>query len=148
MADYASNPETVMKYLYSLLLGAFFSVIIVKGEVISWFRIQEMFMFEGFHMYGVIGSAVVIGAISIFLMRKFKMKSVSGDEIDIVPKPKKFKANFIGGSIFGLGWAMTGACPGPLYAHVGYGHTIMIIAIVFAVLGVYLYGVLRDRLPH
>ena len=137
-----------MKYVYSLLLGIFFSVVIVKGEIISWFRIQEMFMFEGFHMYGVIGSAVAVGAISIYLIKKFELKSISGEKIEIIKKPKIFKANFIGGTIFGLGWAMTGACPGPLYAHVGYGHTIIIISILFAILGVYFYGVLRDKLPH
>ena len=137
-----------MKYVYSLLLGIFFSFVLVKGEIISWFRIQEMFMFEGFHMYGVIGSAVTVGAISIYLIKKFELKSISGEKIEIKPKPKLFKANFIGGTMFGLGWAMTGACPGPLYAHVGYGHTIIIISILFAILGVYLYGVLREKLPH
>jgi uncharacterized membrane protein YedE/YeeE len=137
-----------MKYIYSLLLGALFSIIIVKGEVISWFRIQEMFRFESFHMFGVIGSAVAVGAISILLIKKFKIKSIKGDEIVIPEKPKKYKGNYFGGVLFGLGWAMTGACPGPLYAHIGYGHTIIIIAIVWAVLGVFVYGLIKNKLPH
>ncbi len=137
-----------MKYIYSILLGAFFSIVIVKGEVISWFRIQEMFRFESFHMYGVIGSAIAVGAISIFLIKKYKVKCINGEKIEIPNKPKMFKANYIGGTMFGLGWAMTGACPGPLYAHVGYGHTIIIVAILFALLGVFVYGVLKDKLPH
>ena len=137
-----------MKYIYSILLGAFFSIVIVKGEVISWFRIQEMFRFESFHMYGVIGSAVAVGVLSIFLIKRFNIKSINGEEIVIPPKPKMYKANFIGGTMFGLGWAMTGACPGPLYAHLGYGHTIIIIAILAAILGVFVYGILKEKLPH
>lgn len=137
-----------MKYFYSILLGAFFSIVIVKGEVISWFRIQEMFRFESFHMYGVIGSAVAVGALSIFLIKRFNVKSINGEKIEIPTKAKLFKANFIGGTMFGLGWAFTGACPGPLYAHLGYGHTIIIVAILSAILGVFLYGLLKDKLPH
>jgi uncharacterized membrane protein YedE/YeeE len=137
-----------MKYIYSILLGAFFSIIIVKGEVLSWFRIQEMFRFESFHMYGVIGSAVAVGALSIFLIKRFNIKSINGEKIEIPTKAKLFKANFIGGSLFGLGWAFTGACPGPLYALLGYGHTIIIVAILSAILGVFLYEVLKDKLPH
>ena len=137
-----------MRYIYSLLLGMFFSIIIVKGEIISWFRIQEMFLFEGFHMYGVIGSAVVVGAISILIIKKFQLTSATGEKIIIEDPPKMFKANFLGGTLFGLGWAMTGACPGPLYAHIGYGHFTIAIAILFAIFGVFIYGVVRDKLPH
>ena len=137
-----------MKNLYALILGIFFSTILVKGEIISWFRIQEMFLFQDFHMYGIIGSAIAVGALSIFLIKKFKLKDINGKPIEIVLKPKFFKANFFGGAVFGIGWAFTGACPGPLYAHVGYGHTIMLVAIVFALLGVYLYGLVRDKMPH
>ena len=137
-----------MKYIYSILLGAFFSIVIVKGEVISWFRIQEMFRFESFHMYGVIGSAVAVGALSILLIKRFNIKTINGEKIEIPPKPKMYKANFIGGSMFGLGWAMTGACPGPLYAHLGYGHTVIVIAILAAILGVFVYGILKEKLPH
>lgn len=137
-----------MKNLYALLIGIFFSIIIVKGEIISWFRIQEMFLFQDIHMYGVIGSAIAVGAISILLIKKFNIKDITGKPIEIKLKPKRYTANFVGGSIFGLGWALTGACPGPLYAHVGYGHTIMLVAILFAVLGVYIYGLIHTKIAH
>ena len=137
-----------MKYFYAILSGMFFSIAIVKGEVISWFRIQEMFLFESFHMYGVIGSAVVVGAISLFLFKKFNIKTIDGQDIELEEKPLKPKSNLIGGIFFGLGWAMTGACPGPLYAHVGYGHTIVIVSIMCAVMGVFTYGLIKDKLPH
>ena len=148
MVNSSSNSKAVMKYIYAILLGMFFSISIVKGEVISWFRIQEMFLFESFHMYGVIGSAVVVGAISLFLIKKFNIKTVNGQDTELAPKPLKPKSNFIGGTLFGLGWAMTGACPGPLYALLGYGHTIIIMSILCAIMGVFTYGVIRDNLPH
>jgi len=137
-----------MKFIYAILLGMFFSICIVKGEVISWFRIQEMFLFQSFHMYGVIGSAVAVGALSLFLIKKFKIKSITGQDASPEPKELKAKANFIGGALFGLGWAMTGACPGPLYAHLGYGHTIMVVSILCAIFGVFVYGTIREKLPH
>lgn len=99
-------------------------------------------------MYGVIGSAIAVGAISILLIKKFNIKDITGKPIEIKLKPKRYTANFVGGSIFGLGWALTGACPGPLYAHVGYGHTIMLVAILFAVLGVYIYGLIHTKIAH
>lgn len=107
-----------------------------------------MFMFESFHMYGVIGSAIAVGALSIFLIKKYQLKSIKGEPIVVEPKTRRLKANFIGGTIFGLGWAMTGACPGPLYALFGYGHTIIIIAILCAILGVFTYGIIKDKLPQ
>ncbi|MGB0402920.1 MAG: DUF6691 family protein [Salibacteraceae bacterium] len=137
-----------MKRVFAFLIGVFFSTVLIKGEVISWFRIQEMFRFESFHMFGIIGSAVCVGAISVFLIKKFNLSDINGNPIVIKPKPKQYKANLLGGTIFGLGWAFSGACPGPLYAHVGYGHTTMVITILFAVLGVYVYGIIRDKLPH
>lgn len=137
-----------MKYIYAILLGMFFSVPLVKGEVISWFRIQEMFLFENFHMYGVIGSAILVGALSLFLIKKFKIKTIEKEEVVLVPKPLRFKSNLIGGVLFGLGWAMTGACPGPIYAHIGYGSSIMIVSILCALTGVFLYEVIKDKLPH
>lgn len=137
-----------MKYLKALVLGGFFGVIAVKAEVISWFRIQEMFWFESFHMYGVIGSAVVVGAISVFLLKKFKVKSTDGSLIDPQPKPFNKIGNFTGGIIFGLGWALTGACPGPLYALAGSGYSIFFLAIAAAILGVIVYGLVRKYLPH
>jgi uncharacterized protein len=136
------------KNIYALLVGMLFSTALVKGEVISWFRIQEMFMFKSFHMYGIIGSAIAVGALSLFLIRRFNLKTIDGKPVVLGDKVLKPKANFRGGVLFGLGWAMTGSCPGPLYAHLGYGHTIMLIGIVFAILGVYVYGIIRNKLPH
>ena len=137
-----------MKYIYAVLLGVLFSVPLVKGEVISWFRIQEMFLFENFHMYGVIGSAIAVGAISIFLIKKLQIKTIQGEDVVLNPKPLKFKPNFIGGVLFGLGWAMTGACPGPIYAHIGYGSSIMLVSVLCALTGVFVYGLVKDKLPR
>ena len=136
-----------MKNLKFLVLGIVFGFILIKGEVISWFRIQEMFRFQSFHMYGVICSAIVIGMISIFIIKKFNIKTFSGAEIKIAPK-EFTKGNIIGGLMFGLGWAMTGACPGPLYALIGSGSLIVIVILLSAVFGTYMYGVLKDKLPH
>ncbi|MDZ4665477.1 MAG: DUF6691 family protein [Bacteroidota bacterium] len=136
-----------MKNLKFLVLGIMFGFILIKGEVISWFRIQEMFRFQSFHMYGVICSAIAIGMISILIIKKFKIKTFSGEEIKIAPK-EFTKGNVIGGLMFGLGWAMTGACPGPLYALIGSGSLIVIVILLSAVFGTYIYGVLKDKLPH
>lgn len=130
-----------------LILGFIFGVILIKAEVISWFRIQEMFKFQAFQMYGIIGSAVIIGIISVFLIKKYNAKTISGDEIKI--EPKKFSiGNIIGGLMFGLGWAMTGACPGPLFALVGRGLLIIGVVLLSAVFGTYVYGIMKDKLPH
>ncbi len=130
-----------------LLMGFIFGFILIKAEVVSWFRIQEMFRFQAFHMYGIIGCAVVIGMISVWLIKKYNVKTVGGDEIIIAPK-EFTKGNIFGGLLFGLGWAMTGACPGPLYALVGSGLLIIAVVLLSAVFGTYMYGVLKDRLPH
>ncbi len=137
-----------MKHLYALLLGALFGGILVKAEVLSWFRIQEMFWFQSFHMYGTIGSAVAVGALSLQIFKRFKATSMSGDLID--PATKKFnkKGNLLGGIIFGCGWALTGACPGPLFALVGSGYGIMLASILSAMLGVWFYGTVRGKLPR
>ena len=136
-----------MKNFKFLLIGMAFGIILIKAEVISWFRIQEMFRFQAFHMYGIIGSAIVVGMISIQLIKKYNIKTFSGEEIKI--EPKQFTlGNIIGGLMFGLGWAMTGACPGPLYALIGSGLPIIIVVLLSAVFGTYVYGVLRDKLPH
>ena len=137
-----------MQLIKSLLLGTFFGFVLVKAEVVSWFRIQEMFRFESFHMYGVIGNAVLVGIVSIWLLRTFRVKSLTGEVIAPKNKPLNVVANITGGIIFGLGWALTGACPGPLYALLGSEHTIILVMIVSAMAGVYVYGVLRPRLPH
>jgi len=136
-----------MKNIKFLFLGTLFGIILVKAEVISWFRIQEMFRFQAFHMYGTIMSAIAVGAISIFLIKKFKVKTFSGEEIKIAPK-EFTKGNVIGGFMFGLGWAMTGACPGPLYALVGSGLLIIAVVLLSAVFGTYIYGIMKDKLPH
>src|SRR5579872_1294042 len=136
-----------MKNSKFLLLGICFGFILVKAEVISWFRIQEMFRFQSFHMYGVMMSAMAVGITSIFLIKKFNVKTIHGGEIKI--EPKKFTwGTVFGGLIFGLGWAMTGACPGPLYALVGSGVSVIIIALLSAVFGTFIYGVFKEKLPH
>ncbi|MBS1919677.1 MAG: YeeE/YedE family protein [Bacteroidetes bacterium] len=128
-------------------VGIVFGIFLVKSEVISWFRIQEMFRFQSFYMYGVIGSAIVTGIISIQLIKKFKVKSIHGEAIDLHPKPFT-KGQIFGGLIFGFGWALTGACPGPLFALVGSGALVIVVALSSAVAGTWVYGLLRDRLPH
>jgi uncharacterized membrane protein YedE/YeeE len=137
-----------MKHIYSILLGMLFGGILVKAEVLSWFRIQEMFWFQSFHMYGIIGSAIAVGAISLWLISRFDAKSLSGEIISPAPKVFNKKGNLIGGIIFGFGWALTGACPGPLYALVGSGYGIILVSILAAMFGVVVYGRLKDKLPH
>jgi uncharacterized membrane protein YedE/YeeE len=127
--------------------GILFGIILVKSEVISWFRIQEMFRLQSFHMYGVIGSAVVVGIISVFLIKKFKLKSVEGEAIKL--EPKKFnKGQIYGGLTFGLGWAITGACPGPLFAQIGTGALVIVVTLLSAIAGTWVYGKLKAKLPH
>lgn len=136
-----------MNKLKFLALGFIFGFILIKAEVISWFRIQEMFKFQAFHMYGIIGIAVMVGVLSVFLIKKYNVKTIAGDEIKI--EPKKFTiGNVIGGLMFGLGWAMTGACPGPLYALIGSGLGIIAVVLFSAVIGTWTYGKLKDKLPH
>ncbi len=137
-----------MKLLKFLALGIFFGVVLTKAEIISWFRIQEMFRFQAFHMYGIIGSAVVLGAIWVYLIKKYKVKDIDGEEIVIPPKQHTWFRYIIGGTIFGMGWAMTGACPGPSFALVGYGYWSYLIVIFFGVVGTYVYGKLQKYLPH
>lgn len=129
------------------LVGILFGVVFIKAEIISWFRIQEMFRLQSFHMYGVIGTAVVMGAISVFLIKKFKVKTIHGEAITF--SDKKFnKGQILGGLCFGFGWAMTGACPGPLFAQVATGAFAVLVVIASATLGTWVYGKFRDRLPH
>ncbi len=128
-------------------LGVVFGIILVKSEVISWYRIQEMFRLQAFHMYGVIGSAVAVGAFSVFLIKKFKTQSIEGEEIEFHSRPFS-KGNIIGGLLFGFGWAMTGACPGPLYAQIGAGGAITVITLLAALAGTWVYGYFREKLPH
>ena len=137
-----------MKFLKFLLVGIFFGIILVKSEAVSWYRIFEMFKFQSFHMYGIIGSAVVLGTISVWAIKKFRVKSIEGKEINLPPKDKSFTRYILGGTIFGLGWALAGACPGPMYILLGAGFFSMLIVIAAATLGTFAYGVLRNKLPH
>jgi len=136
-----------MTYLKYLLVGTGFGFVLTKSEAVSWFRIQEMFRFQSFHMYGLIISAVLVAMVSIQLIKRFEIKTISGEPISLEPKEFSW-GNVFGGTTFGLGWAMTGACPGPLYALVGAGVPVMAVAVVAALSGVWVYGLIRVRLPH
>lgn len=136
-----------MVYVLVLLLGVFFGMILTNGEVISWFRIQEMFHFDSFHMYGVIGSAIAVGALSMLILRKLNARSLNGDPI-VVEQKQMGKGTILGGLLFGAGWAMTGACPGPLYALVGNGYGAFLLALLSAIAGALVYGLVREKLPH
>ena len=144
-----NEKNSLGRLLPYLIIGVYFGIVFTKSEVISWFRIQEMFRFQSFHMYGIIGSAVVVAMISVQLIKRFKMKDMDGNEINIPPKELGSGTRYwLGGTIFGLGWALTGACPGPMFALVGNGVTVMLVTIVAAVAGTFAYGVLRPKLPH
>jgi uncharacterized protein len=138
--------ETAGQLIKYLILGILFGIVLVKAEIISWFRIQEMFRLQSFFMYGVIGSAILVGMISIQLIKRFKIKTLDGESVEIADKKFK-KGQIIGGFIFGLGWALTGACPGPLFAQLGYGFTVVAVTLLSAVAGTWVYGRFADRLP-
>lgn len=137
--------KNLIKYI---LLGVLFGIVMTKSEAVSWFRIQEMFLFQSIHMYGIIGVAVMLGATYVLIIKRFSLKSITGDRIKIPPKAMSIPRYLFGGIIFGLGWSMTGACPGPMYTLVGHGYFIMLVVIASAVAGTYVYGALRDKLPH
>ena len=137
-----------MKFIKFLLLGIIFGIIMAKAEIISWYRIFEMFRFESFHMYGVIGSAVTIGTLAVAIIKKYNIQTIYGDQISLNPKEKSISRYIFGGIIFGVGWAMTGACPGPLFVLLGYGVYPILIVIVGALLGTTLYGIIKHKLPH
>lgn len=137
-----------MKYIKFLVLGIIFGILIVKSEAVSWYRIFEMFRFESFHMYGIIGSAVITGVILMQIAKRFKFKNTQGKAMSLPDKDKGYVRYIVGGTIFGLGWALSGACPGPMYILLGTGLFSMLIVIAGALLGTYAYGVLRDKLPH
>ena len=128
-------------------LGILFGIVFTKAEIISWFRIQEMFRFQSFHMYGIIGSAILVAMISVAIIRKFNIKTIYGEPIKINSKTFN-KGQIYGGLIFGFGWAITGACPGPLYAQIGAGTSVIIVTLLSAIAGTWSYGFLRDRLPR
>lgn len=130
-----------------LITGILFGIVFVKAEIISWFRIQEMFRLQSFHMYGVIGSAVVVGALSVFIIKRFNIKTIYGEKIHFDNKPFN-KGQIIGGLLFGFGWAITGACPGPLFAQIGTGISVTIVTLLSAIAGTWTYGLIRNKLPH
>ena len=137
-----------MKYLKFIFVGIIFGIMFVKTEVVSWFRIYEMFRFESFHMYGVIGSAVALSILVTTLIKKYHLRDMYGNDIMFMDKAKTWPRYIIGGTIFGLGWAMTGACPGPMFTLLGAGFYIMLVVIFFAIFGTWVYGVVRDKIPH
>lgn len=134
----------LLKYV---LIGTVFGMIFVKAEIISWFRIQEMFRLQSFHMYGVIGSAIVTGILSIQLIKRFNIKTMHGEAI-LIPTKEFKKGQIIGGFIFGLGWAITGACPGPLFAQIGSGYTVILVTLVAALAGTWVYGRFEKYFPN
>lgn len=137
-----------MKKVIYLIIGILFGIVLVKSEVVSWFRIQEMFRFQFFFMYGVIGSAIGVGTITILMIKKLNIRTLSGEEINITSKTVLWKANLLGGIIFGMGWAMTGACPAPIYALIGKGITVFILMLLSVYLGTYVYGSFKSKFPH
>ncbi len=136
-----------MKNIKYLFVGLLFGVVLIKSQVVSWFRIQEMFRLQAFHMYGIIGSAIIVGMISVLIIKKFNVKTIHGEAI-IIPEKKFNWGNVYGGLIFGLGWAITGACPGPLFAQIGSGFGVIAVTLLSAIAGTWVYGLLRDKLPH
>lgn len=145
-----NESELINPWWYNIkyfLVGILFGIVLIKTEVVSWFRIQEMFRLQSFHMYGVIGSAVFTGALSIWIIKKFNIKTIHKEEIKI--SDKKFdKGQIFGGILFGFGWAITGACPGPLYAQIGWGSSIVFVTLLSAIAGTWFYGFIREKLPH
>lgn len=131
-----------------LFIGIFFGIVMFKSEAASWFRIYEMFRFESFHMYGIIGSALLVGVLGVQIIKKKQLKSFFGEPIKIAPKERGFKNYLFGGIIFGLGWALAGSCPGPIYTLIGAGYVSLIIVLAGALLGAFLYGIFRKNLPH
>ncbi|MEL6140956.1 MAG: DUF6691 family protein [Bacteroidota bacterium] len=136
------------RYLFYISIGIVFGFVMTKSEAISWYRIQEMFRFDSFHMYGIIGTAVLLGVIGVALMKRFNLKSIQGHDLRLYPKVFSVPRYLFGGIIFGLGWALTGACPGPMFTLLGQGIWAIGLVILSAVLGTYAYGALRSKLPH
>ncbi|MDQ6470905.1 YeeE/YedE thiosulfate transporter family protein [Flavobacterium sp. LHD-80] len=143
----SQKKENGLANIKYLIVGIFFGIVFVKAEIISWFRIQEMFNLESFHMYGVIGCAVAVGLVSVQLIKKFNIKTLDDEKIEIQPKTFS-KGQIYGGLLFGFGWAITGACPGPLFAQIGTGATVIVVTLVSAIAGTWVYGLIKDKLPH
>jgi hypothetical protein len=137
-----------MKNISFFAVGIFFGIVMTKSEAISWFRIQEMFRFESFHMYGIIGTAVVLGALGIWAMKRFRMKTLRDTVVTYNPMKLSVPRHILAGTTFGLGWALVGCCPGPMYVLLGQGYWILALIILSAIAGTYTYGLVRDKLPH
>lgn len=137
-----------MKNTFFLIIGVFFGIIMYKSEAASWFRIYEMFHFQSIHMYGLMGSALAVGILVVQFIKRNQIKSVQGEVISIPDKDKSIARYLIGGIFFGLGWALAGACPGPMFVLAGAGYFPILIVILGAVAGTYIYGLLKDKLPH
>lgn len=137
-----------MKFFKFLALGIVFGIVMAKSEAFSWYRIQEMFRFQSFHMYGIIGTAVTLGIIGVALIKKFHIRDLEGNPIQFHPKEKSIARYLIGGTLFGLGWALSGACPGPMVVNIGYGYITLAVVFFFAIVGTFFYGLIKDYLPH
>jgi len=137
-----------MKFIKYIITGILFGIIMSKSEAISWYRIQEMFRFQSFHMFGIIGTAVLSGIFFTWLIKVIKGKDVNGEDIQFPDKERSWKRYLFGGLIFGLGWALTGACPGPIFVLLGQGYAVMLVVILGSLLGTYTYGVFKSKLPH
>lgn len=145
--DQIKSESLISSNIKYLVVGTFFGIVFVKAEIVSWYRIQEMFRLHSFHMYGVIGTAVIVGMISVWMIKKFKIKTMQGEEVVFHPKIFNW-GQVIGGIMFGLGWAITGACPGPLFAQIGNGFLVITITLLSAIAGTWLYGLIREKLPQ
>jgi uncharacterized membrane protein YedE/YeeE len=137
-----------VKYIKFLVLGILFGLVMAKAEIISWYRIYEMFNFDSFHMYGIIGSAVILGSIGVQVLKRQNIKSKYGEELHLSEKSMSIPRYLFGGIIFGLGWALVGACPGPMFVLIGYGYLPILVVLLGALLGTFIYGIVRNRLPH
>jgi uncharacterized protein len=143
----SSIKEKWYHYIKYLIVGVLFGIVFIKAEIFSWYRIQEMFRLQEFHMYGVIGTAVLVGLVSIQIIKRYNVKTISGEKVEL--HDKKFnKGQVYGGLIFGLGWALTGSCPGPMFVQIGAGFTVVLLVLLSAIGGTWLYGFLKDKLPH
>lgn len=137
-----------MKVFKFFIVGIVFGIVLTKAEAISWYRIYEMFMFQSFHMYGIIGTAIFVGVTGIYLIKKKEVKDIKGSKIEIMDKDRVFFRYMVGGTMFGLGWGIVGCCPGPIFILLGTGIKAIIVILVGALLGTYVYGIIKDKLPH